>query len=75
MAVIVDKILDFLFGGPSEVMVWGGRGFLAAVFHFNDFVSIFFPFLFLDSTDASEHSGRGHVCSAFVSKDTIYHGE
>lgn len=75
MVVIVDKALDFQFGGPSEVAVWGGRGFLAAVFHFNDFASIFFPFLFLDSTDASGHSGRGHVCFAFVSKDTIYHGE
>lgn len=46
-----------------------------AVFHFNDFASIFFPFLFLASTDVPGHSGRGHVCFAFVSKDTIYHGE
>lgn len=75
MVVIVDKTLDFQFGGPSEVMVWGARGLLAAVFHFNDFAYIFFPFLFLDSTDAPGHSGQGRVYFAFVSMDTIYHGE
>lgn len=32
--MIVDKTLDFQFGQPSEAMVWSGRGFLAAVFHF-----------------------------------------
>lgn len=51
--------------------------FLSGCFPLQQFCSYFLPFLIpgLDSTDASGHRGWGHVCFAFVSKDTIYHGE